>query len=413
MEPARYETTEDVIHDLFGSDLSFSDESMSDENELEDASTSNIRSNAPNNPLSTYDHHSSFDSQLNASENGNNNLENESEHGPISGPMVYKYALMTCDKSRKYITHKTSKKVRCPARLNAIKQDDGSWIVSKVVSEHNHEIDPSYSILMPAHRRIPVHMRRQLEANNIASIRPCKNVRLCEVQSSGPMNLGCSPKDCRNFIDHRRRLRLGEGDTEAIHRMFARIQQKDRDFFHLIDIDDQGGYPHVTNEYKKFQEFERYFQECADVAMDDVSKMEFIKRKCIEMKSELLNWNPEMEANMSVPMDTTSVDVGGIPVLDPRIMNSRERLGNNRYLSSRETNTRGRGTTSSRGRGGGASSSTRGRPRGSGVPRSGRGRGGRRVSSTVGESSLQNNESYVFTEDLNDPIMETQESLAF
>ncbi|KAL8503640.1 hypothetical protein ACS0TY_022391 [Phlomoides rotata] len=195
---------------------------MSDENELEDASTSNIRSNALNNPLSANDHHSSFDSQLNASENGNNNLENESEHGPISayqehakrkgfsifkrtchksGPMGYKYALMTCDKSRKYITHKTSKK-----------QDDGSWIVSKVVSEHNHEIDPSYSILMLAHRRIPVHMRRQLEANDIASKRPCKNVRLCEVQSGGPMNLGCSPKDCRNFIDHRSRLRLREGD---------------------------------------------------------------------------------------------------------------------------------------------------------------------------------------------------------
>ncbi|KAL8534904.1 hypothetical protein ACS0TY_010806 [Phlomoides rotata] len=43
-----------------------------------------------------------------------------------------------------------------------------------------------------------------------------------------------------------------------------------------------GGYPHMTNEYKKFQEVERYFQECVDVEMDDVSKMEFIKRKCIE-----------------------------------------------------------------------------------------------------------------------------------
>ncbi|KAL8552760.1 hypothetical protein ACS0TY_001442 [Phlomoides rotata] len=139
------------------------------ENELQDASTSDIRSNAPNNLLSADDHHSSFDSQLNPSENGNNNLENESEHGPISeslfeayqkhakrkgfsiikrtcrksGPMGYKYALMTCDKSRKSITHKTSKKVSCPARLNTIKQDDGSWIVSKVVSEHNHEVDPS------------------------------------------------------------------------------------------------------------------------------------------------------------------------------------------------------------------------------------------------------------------------------
>ncbi|KAL8511588.1 hypothetical protein ACS0TY_018121 [Phlomoides rotata] len=351
-----------------------------------------------------------------------------------SGPMGYKYAQMTCDKSRKSITHKTSKMVSCTARLNAIKQDDGSWIISKVVSEHNHEINPNYSILMPAHRRIPVHMRRQLEANDIVGIRPYKNVRLCKVQSGGPMNLGCSPKDCRNLIDHRRRLRLGEGDVEAIRRMFARIQQKDRDFFYLMDIDDQvfegansdgieqfkvlersimnnfylgeftytveykpngsyiscdckkfkfkgilcchimkvmalkdiqivndryllrrwrkdvyrrhssiffaGGYPHMTNEYKKFQEVERYFQECADVAMDDVSKMEFIKRKCIEMKSELLNWNPEMAANKSVPMDTTSVDVGGILVMDPRITNSRGRVRNNHYLSSREINTR-------------------------------------------------------------------------
>ncbi|KAL8528337.1 hypothetical protein ACS0TY_005953 [Phlomoides rotata] len=141
MEPARYETTEDAMHDLFGSDHSFSDESMSDENELQDAFTSNIRLNAPNNPLSANDHHSSFDSQLHPLENGNNNLENESEHGLISGPMGYKYALMTCDKSRKSITHKTSKKVSCPARLTAIKQDDESWIVYKVVSEHNHEID--------------------------------------------------------------------------------------------------------------------------------------------------------------------------------------------------------------------------------------------------------------------------------
>ncbi|KAL8545940.1 hypothetical protein ACS0TY_005889 [Phlomoides rotata] len=51
------------------------------------------------------------------------------------------------------------------------------------------------------------------------------------------------------------------------------------------------------------------------MAMDDVSKMEFIKRKCIEIKSELLNWNPEMVANTSVPTDTTSVDVGGYPSL--------------------------------------------------------------------------------------------------
>ncbi|KAL8542526.1 hypothetical protein ACS0TY_003405 [Phlomoides rotata] len=49
------------------------------------------------------------------------------------------------------------------------------------------------------------------------------------------------------------------------------------------------------------------------------------------MKNELLNWNPEMAANMSESTDTTSVDVGGIPLLDPRVMNSQERLRSNHF----------------------------------------------------------------------------------
>ncbi|KAL8527317.1 hypothetical protein ACS0TY_005260 [Phlomoides rotata] len=85
-----------------------------------------------------------------------------------------------------------------------------------MVTEHNHEIDPTFSPLMSAHRQLNVHMKRQLETNDIAGIRPCKNVRICEVQSGGPQNLGCLPRDYRNFVDQRRRLRLGDGDTEAI-----------------------------------------------------------------------------------------------------------------------------------------------------------------------------------------------------
>ncbi|KAL8520773.1 hypothetical protein ACS0TY_011360 [Phlomoides rotata] len=99
--------------------------------------------------------------------------------------------------------NKSSKKIDCKARLNAKKLDD-------------------------------------LEANDIAGIRPCKNIRLLEVQSGGPENLGCLPKDCRNFIEERRRLRLGDGDAEAIRKMFATLQMKDRKFFHLMDIDEDG-----------------------------------------------------------------------------------------------------------------------------------------------------------------------------
>ncbi|KAL8508084.1 hypothetical protein ACS0TY_018583 [Phlomoides rotata] len=118
--------------------------------------------------------------------------------------------------------NKSSKKIDYKARLNAKKMDDESWIVMKMVNEHNHEIDPSFSSLMPAHRHLNIHMKRQLEANDIAGIRPRKNVRLLEVHS-GPKNLGCLPKYCRNFIEEQRWLRLGDGDDEAIHKMFATL----------------------------------------------------------------------------------------------------------------------------------------------------------------------------------------------
>ncbi|KAL8498392.1 hypothetical protein ACS0TY_021638 [Phlomoides rotata] len=117
-----------------------------------------------------------------------------------------KYARIVCDKAGTSKANKTSKKVDCKARQNAIKQLDGSWLVSSMEKEDNHEIDPAFSPLMPANRQVnDVHMRRQLEANNIVGIRPCKNVRLCEVQSGGPQNLGCLPKDCTNYIEARRR----------------------------------------------------------------------------------------------------------------------------------------------------------------------------------------------------------------
>ncbi|KAL8474320.1 hypothetical protein ACS0TY_030961 [Phlomoides rotata] len=82
-----------------------------------------------------------------------------------------KYALMACDKSRVPITQKSSKRMGCPARLNAIRKDDGFWVISKTIMEHNHDLDPTMSILMPAHRKIDVHMKRLLEAIRLEEIK--------------------------------------------------------------------------------------------------------------------------------------------------------------------------------------------------------------------------------------------------
>ena len=115
----------------------------------------------------------------------------------------YKYVTICCDRGRKQQFEKSTKRINCPARINAIRRDNGVWQVSKTISGHNHELQPDMSILMPAHRNLTINMKRQLEANDIAGIRPCKNVRMLEVQAGGPQNLGCLPKDCRNFIEIR------------------------------------------------------------------------------------------------------------------------------------------------------------------------------------------------------------------
>ncbi|KAL8477436.1 hypothetical protein ACS0TY_029652 [Phlomoides rotata] len=137
-------------------------------------------------------------------------FESYQEHARLKGFSVVKrtenerYARMVCDRSGTSKAQKCSKKVDYKARLNEKKQDDGTCMVTTMVSEHTHEIDPTFSQLMPAHRQLQVNLKRQLEANDIA------------VQCSGHQNLVYLTKDCRNYIEERRGLRLGEGDAEAI-----------------------------------------------------------------------------------------------------------------------------------------------------------------------------------------------------
>ncbi|KAF2308214.1 hypothetical protein GH714_036956 [Hevea brasiliensis] len=89
--------------------------------------------------------------------------------------------------------------------------------VTKIISEHDHDMDPLMSRFMVGHRKITPNMKRVLEAH-ICGIRPCNSIRMLEVQAGGPENLSCMPKDCRNFIQSKRRLCLEESDAEAIQR---------------------------------------------------------------------------------------------------------------------------------------------------------------------------------------------------
>lgn len=58
--------------------------------------------------------------------------------------------------------------------------------------------------------------------------------------AGGYNNLTFGEKDCRNYLDKAKRLRLGTGDTEAIHNYFVKMQGRNSNFFYVMDLDEEG-----------------------------------------------------------------------------------------------------------------------------------------------------------------------------
>ncbi|XP_074377616.1 protein FAR-RED IMPAIRED RESPONSE 1-like [Apium graveolens] len=76
--------------------------------------------------------------------------------------------------------------------------------------------------------------------NDIAGIRPNKSYHSIVVEAGGPKNMSFLEKDCRNFLDKVRRLRLGEGDANAINNYFLKMQADNSKFFYVMDLDEKG-----------------------------------------------------------------------------------------------------------------------------------------------------------------------------
>nr|XP_009780698.1 PREDICTED: protein FAR-RED IMPAIRED RESPONSE 1-like [Nicotiana sylvestris] len=159
------------------------------------------------------------------------------------------------------VKRNSNKKGGDTARLATVLDDSGCWRISKVVHDHNHDLIPSISRLMAGHRSVCDSLKRDLVAYNQSSIKPSKNIRLAEVQRGGLQNLGCTPKDCRNFILKSRNFEMQEGDAQSLLNFFCGMQVKDREFFYSIDIDNIGRlrnvvwvHSHYKTAYEQFHD---------------------------------------------------------------------------------------------------------------------------------------------------------------
>ncbi|XP_038684045.1 protein FAR1-RELATED SEQUENCE 6-like [Tripterygium wilfordii] len=159
----------------------------------------------------------------------------------------YKYLISSCGRSDKFVSrsknpvnHRGYSKNECKGRLVGRLSIDGKWKITLFEDVHNHNLSPSHSRFFVCNREINPTVKRQLEINDIAGIRPNKSFNSFVIGAGGHDNIQFLERDTRNRIARTRRLRLGEGDANVVHDYFLKMQANNQGFFSLIDWDDDG-----------------------------------------------------------------------------------------------------------------------------------------------------------------------------
>ncbi|PHT68396.1 hypothetical protein T459_27883 [Capsicum annuum] len=96
---------------------------------------------------------------------------------------------------------------------------EARYIVGPVV-EHNHELNPTLSHLLPRQRELRRTLKRSLEAHDIKDLRPSNRIRLLEFEAGVMERIKCTPTDCQNYIIQQRSLQTLSSDVATLHKFF-------------------------------------------------------------------------------------------------------------------------------------------------------------------------------------------------
>ncbi|KAK9121031.1 hypothetical protein Syun_018648 [Stephania yunnanensis] len=148
------------------------------------------------------------------------------------GPLVTKCILSCsregkCDENRqrKYIRSSNTTRCGCPAQISARLFDDGVWYLTKVHLDHNHVVSPSKVKFFRSKKGANNRLKRKLGLND-------------QPEDPGAQS-GLVVSEVMN------KLKLEEGDAEAIRQYFMNQRKQNYNFFQSTDIDNQGCLRHV------------------------------------------------------------------------------------------------------------------------------------------------------------------------
>ncbi|XP_035541673.1 protein FAR1-RELATED SEQUENCE 4-like [Juglans regia] len=192
------------------------------------------------------------------------------------------------NKSSNVANPRPTGKTGCKARINALRVE-GKMRITTVHNTHNHGLSPKKSRFFRCNREVSETVKRVLDTNDLAGIRLNKSYGSLVVGAGGFENLPFLEKDCRNYIDKARHLRLGAGGAGALRDYFMRMQYKNNGFFALMDLGDDGRLKNVFWADPRSRAAYQYFGDC----MDGIAPKAIITDQDRAMKNAIATVFPE------------------------------------------------------------------------------------------------------------------------
>ncbi|KAL2900898.1 Protein FAR1-RELATED SEQUENCE 5 [Bienertia sinuspersici] len=138
------------------------------------------------------------------------------------------------------MANRKTKKVGCPVMLHAKVTKDGKWQIRNVVLQHqNHEPVPSISkYISMFHREDLNAVRRRFFQHHDEGVSIPQIHSALAAERNGVENFPVSERQLRNVVDKEKRLKMMEGEANAMAAYFHRMSTDNQNFFHLHRLDD-------------------------------------------------------------------------------------------------------------------------------------------------------------------------------
>ncbi|XP_042980174.1 protein FAR1-RELATED SEQUENCE 5-like [Carya illinoinensis] len=118
------------------------------------------------------------------------------------------------------IKPRQTKRVGCKARINAVLNEDDGYTLSNVILDHTHYCSLGKARRFRCFKKVDTRVAKRLEINDEAGIRTSKTFQSVIVEAGGYENVPFGQKECQNYIEKARQLRLGVGGVEALTNYF-------------------------------------------------------------------------------------------------------------------------------------------------------------------------------------------------